>query len=140
MADDRLLQADAEQLRILSICHYVVAGMQALFGCTPIFHFLAGAFMLFGPGLSGKSGNGGAAIVGGFFMTFAGLWMLVCWTLATCVVIAGRNLIERKHHMFCLVVAGVMAAMCIPLGTALGVFTIIVLVRPSVKQAFGLSE
>jgi hypothetical protein len=102
-------------------------------------HFLAGAFMLFGPGLSGKNGSGvPAAIVGGFFMTFAGLWMLVCWTFSACVVIAGRNLMGRRHHMFCLVVAGVMAAMCIPFGTALGVFTIIVLLRPSVKQAFGV--
>jgi hypothetical protein len=140
MADDRLSKADAEQLQALSIFHYVVAGMQALFGCFPILHFLAGTFMVFGAGLSGKNGSGiPVAIVGGFFMAFAGAWMLVCWTLATCVVVAGRSLALRRRHTFCLVVAGVVAAACVPFGTALGVFTIIVLLRPSVKETFGVT-
>jgi hypothetical protein len=40
--------------------------------------------------------------------------------------------------MFCLAMAGIEAALCMPLGTVLGIFTIIVLMRPSVKQAFGV--
>jgi len=37
--------------------------------------------------------------------------------------------------MFCLIVAGIICIF-MPLGTILGVFTIIVLVRPSVKAMF----
>ena len=47
------------------------------------------------------------------------------------------SLARRRRYLYCLILAGVMAATCMPFGTVLGVFTIIVLMRPSVKQAFG---
>ncbi len=41
------------------------------------------------------------------------------------------------HFLFgAAVAAGVTAAMCMPFGTVLGVFTILVLARPAVKAAF----
>jgi hypothetical protein len=140
VADDPVATQDAEYLRLLSIFHYVVAGMQALFASVPIFHFLAGAFMVFGLGVLGHGGERlPGTLVGGFFMAFAGTWMLIGWSLAVCVVVAGRSLAQRKRYLFCLVISGVQAAMCMPFGTVLGVFTIIVLQRPSVKAAFGAS-
>ena len=73
-------------------------------------------------------------------MAFAGGFIVLGLSVATCVAFAGRFLARRKHYLFCLVVAGVTAVMCIPFGTILGVFTIIVLMRPSVKEAFGYPE
>jgi hypothetical protein len=135
---ETLSAQDAEHLRLLSIFHYVVGGLQALFACFPILHLLIGAFLVFGPGLHGHSGERlPTALMGSFFMIFAGAWMLVGWTLAVCMVVAGRSLAQRRRHFFCLVVAGIEAALCMPLGTALGVLTIVVLIRPTVKQAFG---
>jgi hypothetical protein len=135
--DDTQKQQDAEHLRLLSIFHYVVAGMQVLFASFPIIHFVIGAAMVFGPGSFGsKSGEAPPAAVGWFFMLFAGAWMLVGWTLAACMVVAGRSLAQRRRYTFCLVVAGITAAVCMPFGTVLGVFTIVVLMRPSVKEAF----
>ena len=52
------------------------------------------------------------------------------------MVLAGRYLARRERYTFCLVVAGV-ECMFMPFGTVLGVFTIIVLSRPSVKDLFG---
>ena len=66
----------------------------------------------------------------------AAAWMVVGWTLAVCLVVAARSLNQRKRYLFCLVIAGITAAVCMPFGTVLGVFTIIVLLRPSVKEAF----
>ena len=57
------------------------------------------------------------------------------WAFAACVAYAGRCLNERRHYTFCMVMAGI-ACMFMPFGTILGVFTIIVLVRPSVKALF----
>jgi len=57
------------------------------------------------------------------------------WTLAVCMLIAGRNLAKRRHHTFCLVVAAI-SCIFMPFGTILGVLTIIVLMRPSVKGLF----
>ena len=130
---------DAEHLRLLSIFHYVVAGMQALFACFPIIHFVIGALSFIGMGPFGKPGEGRlpGMLFGGFFMLFAGGFILAGWSLAVCLVVAGKSLRQRKRYTFCLVVAGIEAAMCMPFGTVLGVFTIIVLLRPSVKAEFG---
>jgi hypothetical protein len=49
---------------------------------------------------------------------------------------AGIFLGRRKHYTFCLVM-GCIECVFFPFGTALGVFTILVLVRESVKQLFG---
>jgi hypothetical protein len=54
--------------------------------------------------------------------------------------VAGRSLARRKRYLFCLIVAGTMCVMCNPLGTVLGVFTIVVLLRPSVKELFGANR
>jgi hypothetical protein len=64
--------------------------------------------------------------------------VLVGWGFAACLVLAGRSLRDRRRYLFCLVMAGLMCVLCNPLGTILGVFTIIVLVRPSVKELFGV--
>ncbi len=129
---------DVEHLRLLSVFHYIVAAFQGLFASFPILHFLMGAFMVFGPLQPASRGGDrfAPALVGGFFMAFAGVWMLFGWTVAVCIVLAGRNLARHRRHTFCFVVAAVEAAMCMPLGTILGVFTILVLIRPQVKAVF----
>jgi hypothetical protein len=127
---------DAEHLRLLSIFHYIVAGMMALWGSFPIIHFIIGIFLVLGKFPHGTSGQPGPVFAGWFFVLFAGAWMLVGWSLAVTTVFAARFLRQRRKYLYCLVVAGVMAATCMPFGTVLGVFTIIVLMRPSVKEAF----
>jgi hypothetical protein len=64
--------------------------------------------------------------------------MTVGWTLAACALFAGRNLARRRNYVYCLVMAGILAVTCMPMGTILGTLTIIVLLRPSVKEAFGV--
>jgi hypothetical protein len=61
--------------------------------------------------------------------------MLFCWVLAGCLIAAGRFLQLRRNYIFCMVAAG-FACLQVPLGTVLGVFTIIVLQRPEVKRMF----
>jgi hypothetical protein len=94
---------------------------------------------LFGDFIKAKPGEPSPALFGALFAMMAGAFITVGWTLALCTFIAGRCLAQRRNHMYCLIVAGVMAALCTPFGTILGVFTIIVLMRPSVKEAFGVS-
>jgi len=57
-------------------------------------------------------------------------------TMAICILIAGQCLFRRKAYSFALVIACV-ECLFIPFGTILGVFTIIVLSRESVKALFG---
>ena len=127
---------DAEHLKLLSIFHYIVAAMMALIACLPILHLVFGLAMVSGR-LDGSKDGGLPGLFGWFFVVGAAGAILFGWTLAVCTVVAGRSLAQRKRYLFCLVLAGVMAMTCMPFGTVLGVFTIIVLMRPSVKQAFG---
>jgi hypothetical protein len=140
VTNEPLTQQDAEHLRLLSIFFYIVAGLQGLFACFPIIHFVMGGAMLVGGGVAGKGDETVPLMaMGGFFMVLAGALILLGWTLAGCVAFAGRSLAQRKRYVFCIVVAALEAVMCIPLGTILGVFAIMVLVRPQVKAAFGAS-
>jgi hypothetical protein len=135
------MNQDLEHLRLLSIFHYVVAGLTALFACFPVIHLTVGLVMLFAPG-SFENGQHGSPndpavlrLVGLLFTIAATTFILAGWSLAVCVFLAGRFLSRRRHYMFCLVIAALLC-MITPFGTVLGVFTIIVLVRPSVKLLF----
>jgi hypothetical protein len=55
--------------------------------------------------------------------------------IATANFMSARFIKKRKHKTFSLVVAG-FNCIQIPLGTVLGVFTIIVLMRPSVQSGY----
>jgi hypothetical protein len=61
------------------------------------------------------------------------------WALAAAVFMAAWCLKNRRRYIFCLVVAG-FECFFAPFGTVLGVFTILVLSRPSVKALFGVAS
>jgi hypothetical protein len=128
---------DAEHLRLLGIFHYVVAGLMALWGSFPIMHVVVGAMIVSNRFPSAKGGDPPPEVIGWVFLLMGGAFVIFGWSMAIATVFAARSLAQRRRHFFCLILAGLMAATCIPFGTVLGVFTIIVLLRPSVKQAFG---
>ena len=126
---------DAEHLRLLSIFHYVVAGLAALFACLPIFHLLIGLAMVTDWGDFANQ-DPVAGVVGWFFVVFAAAVILAGWAFAVCLALAGRYLAQRRRYTYCLVM-GAVACVFMPFGTVLGVFTIMTLVRDSVKRLFG---
>jgi hypothetical protein len=79
-----------------------------------------------------------AGFMGWFFIAFSSAFILTGWAFALCLFLAGRYLSQRRRYTFCLVMAG-LACMFMPFGTVLGVFTIIVLLRDSVKELFGVA-
>ena len=130
-----MVSQDDEHLRILSICHYVYGGVKAAVACIPLIYVAVGLFMLLGSIMAGSDEGAPPAIIGGIFIVIGGAVVLFGWAVAACVIYAGRCLTQRKHRTFCFVMAAV-CCLSIPFGTVLGVFTIIVLSRPSVKALF----
>ena len=126
------MKQDLEHLKLLAIFHYVVAGMTALFACIPFIHFFMGLALATGA----LDADPEAQPIGIGIMVFAGFFILAGWTLAALIAFAGRSLQTRQRYTYCLVMAGVECIM-MPFGTVLGVFTIIVLMRDSVKELFG---
>jgi len=126
------MNQDLDHLRLLSIFHYVVGGMAALVACIPFIHFILGLAMTAG---WFDDADPVLPVVGVFLMVFSGIVILLGWTFAVCLVLAGRKLAVRQNYTYCLVMAA-LSCMFMPFGTVLGVLTIIVLVRPSVKLLF----
>lgn len=137
------MDKDLEQLKTLSIFHYVVGGLIALFACFPIIHLIIGITFLTGgfptPPSQPNEPDFPIKMFGLMFTIIPLILILGGWTLAIFAVIAGRKLAARQSYMFCFVVAAILCAF-MPFGTVLGVFTIIVLSRDSVKQLFNQSN
>ena len=125
---------DNEHLKLLSIFHYIVSGIAALCACIPFIHLALGLFMIIAPGRPGANADP-PAFVGWLFVTIASFFILVGWAFAVLVLIASRFLAQRRHYTFCFVM-GCVECLFMPFGTVLGVFTIFVLIRPSVKEMF----
>jgi hypothetical protein len=130
------MNQDQEHLRLLSIFHYVVAGLGALFSLFPLIHLSLGLFLVLAPEkMTGHGQQPPPAFLGWFFIVLSSVFILCGLAISTCILLAGRNLAKRKRHTFCLVVAAV-ECLFMPFGTVLGIFTILVLQRPSVKPLF----
>lgn len=126
-----------QNLRILSIFHYVVAGLAALFSLLPIFHVVLGLMMALGKLDDGS--NPPPAVLGWLFAVFGAALMLAGFVFAACYFYAGRCLAHRRHYMYCLVMAGI-GCMFMPFGTVLGVFTIVELQKEEVRRMFQTSS
>jgi len=174
------MNRDLEQLRLLSIFHYVLAGVMVFFTCMTVGYMgLMGVVM---PEMmdnmeaqvnevaekaeaeeanrrAAEARRQGKPIVPRqdredalrqpfqpvefpkeltmLFGVMMGMQVLIFGVLAISCGVAGRKLSTHSSYTFCLVVAG-LECLWMPLGTVLGVFTIIVLIRPSVKAIFGV--
>jgi hypothetical protein len=116
---------DLQHLKALSICYYALGGLIGAFSSI----FLLWTLLLIVP-LEFVRIPKQPSIMG-----WACGLLLLCLTLSTLLITAGRFLARSKHHLFCLILAGVTCVL-VPIGTALGVFTLIVLRRPSVRGLF----
>jgi hypothetical protein len=126
---------DEDHLRLLSIFHYVVGGLAALFAFFPAIYLVIGLFLVLAPDKFSGNGPPPPAFAGWILVIFACVFITLAWIFAAFLLIAGRFLARRKHYAFCLVVAAI-ECLFMPFGTVLGVFTIIALMREPVKQLF----
>jgi hypothetical protein len=127
---------DKQNLKLLSIFHYIVGAITALFACFPMIHVAIGIAMLVGA-FNGKDAP--PRFVGWIFIIFPGFMILCGWALAVCILVAGSKLARYRSRTYCLVIACV-ECIFMPFGTVLGVFTIIVLMKDSVKELFAASD
>ncbi|MFB3896159.1 MAG: hypothetical protein ACE14V_07650 [bacterium] len=130
------MNQDEQHLNLLSIFHYIVSGFAFLFSCIFIIYIVIGIIMLCG-GFDGKEQP--PEFFGLFFLIFGMAFITAGWTLAILIFINARKLKHRKSWMFCMVVAGIECIFS-PFGTILGVFTIFVLMRDSVKELFAANK
>jgi len=129
------MDQDNQHVQLLSVFHYVLGGITALFACFPFIHLAVGIAVVSGAFPDQPGQHGFPVFFGWIFIAVASVLILLGWTLAVSVLVVGRSLARRTHYLYYFVVAAI-ECVFIPLGTVLGVFTIIVLSRNSVKALF----
>jgi hypothetical protein len=127
---------DADHLNLLAIFHFIGAGLALLAILFVVAHFALMHTIFANPKLwqDQKQTPPPAAIFAIFkcFYLVASVWFLASGILN---LISGFCLRARKQRTFSTVVAAI-NCLHIPLGTVLGVFTIIVLQRDSVRELY----
>ncbi len=125
---------DAEHLKLLSIFYYVAAGLSllALLGLLAQAVFMTLLFRDFGP----PGSSGAPEPFFGFFYVVFILFGALTAVVGTLQLMTANGLRTQRRYGLCFTVA-VITCLSIPLGTVLGVFTIIVLNRPGAKMLFG---
>lgn len=131
---------DAEHLKLLAIFHYVMAGFSIIGGLGGAVYMAMGIFFVrVMPTLPATAGAHPPppemANFGWMFFVIGALVTLLCIAMAVCQILAGRWISARKNRTFCLVISGI-ECLSIPFGTVLGIFTIMVLGRPTVTALF----
>jgi hypothetical protein len=131
------MNQDREHLRLLAIFHYVVAGLAALFSFFPLLYTTVGAIFIFAArhGTAKPGEELPPEFLGWIFAAVGLLLFFLGIAMAICILLAGRCLSRNKHYTFALVMACI-ECLFIPFGTILGVFTIVVLSRESVRAFF----
>lgn len=124
---------DLDHLRLLSIFHYILAVLVGLMSLLPIFQLAIMGLVL---SESGVEGEPAAQLALSVMAVFLVAMILAGLAFAVCLGLAGRYLASRTHYTFCLVMAA-LSCLMVPVGTVLGIFTILVLLRPTVKERFG---
>lgn len=129
------MNRDAEHLRLLSIFYYVAAGLAAVGVCICALYFVLGIVLLAKPDVMGPVKDNPDGLEGVPLMIGSSVLGFFALVITASLIFTGRSFSRKKYYPFCLVMAGV-SCVFFPLGTVLAVFSLIVLVRPSVKALF----
>lgn len=130
-------ETNQQQFKMLAIGHYVLGGLTGLFSLFPLIHVGMGILMLTSPETfaSASDPEGAPAFAGWFFIGIGTFIILFGLSLAVLMILTGRYLGQQRKYTFCFVMACV-ECINVPLGTVLGVLTLMALNRPEVKDMF----
>lgn len=135
---------DRDHLRLLSIFHYVLGGIGIALSSIFIIHVIMGLVIFINPDVFTSSNAANAPPpppreLGLVFVAIGSLIILGGWTLGTLTILSGRKISQIRARTFSLVMAGI-NCLGFPFGTALGVCTLIVLMRESVSKLYAEAE
>jgi Zn-dependent protease with chaperone function len=126
---------DDEHLRLLRIGYFVAAGMDAFFALFPLIYVAIGIVMALSLPGPRRPGEPSPAMFGLIFV-FIGLFVsLFMATQGALKLFTARALGQRHRRTLCFVTAA-LSCLQMPWGALIGIFTFMVLSRPSVKELF----
>jgi hypothetical protein len=134
-----LTPQDEGNLNVLSVLFYVYAALVGL-GALLLAGFAVVPALLIAGTVGSATPPGGPppALIGGVLLVVFGIIALFLAIKCVLMILAGRAIGRRSSYV--LVMVGACAALLnLPLGTALGICTIVMLQKPAVKAAFGMT-
>jgi hypothetical protein len=131
-----LSKEDEGQLDLLGVLYWVYGGLIALGGASfGLFAILPALLVTAAP--TPTKGHGPPPwVIGGVFAAVFGFVALLLVIKGVVMIAVGVAMRKRQGYILCMVGAA-LAVMNIPLGTALAVFTFVVLNKPEAKRRFG---
>lgn len=128
---------DMDHLRLLSLFHYIYGGIVIGMSCMAIFHLVVGIALIVNPRAfpAPPGARPPDPLLGWLFAIIGGSVLLLGWTVGLLTIFSGRWIKQRRRRVFSMVLAGI-NCMWVPLGTVLGVFTFIILLRDSVQTLY----
>jgi hypothetical protein len=131
-----LSKQDDDALNTLSVFFYLYAGFIGLIALVMLAMAILPAILI--SAAPYKPGDPPPALIGGILAVVFGAVALLLIAKAVLMIFAGRAMGRRSSYMLC-TIAACAACLQIPIGTALGIFTLITLQKPAVKARFGYS-
>ncbi len=119
-------------LDTIAIFHFISGGLKIFASLFVLIYVVMGAGMIVS---GGHSGGAEMQITGGVILIFGLFGFLLVVAMGIMSILCGKYLKERRNRIFCMVISGI-ACMNAPLGTVLGVFTILEIEKPEVKPLF----
>jgi hypothetical protein len=127
---------DAEHLKLLSIFHFVMAGLSAIGMGFLFLHYTLMHLVFANPEIwKNQKGGPSPALFFEIFRWFYLVFGIIILIFGIGNLLSALFIRRRRNRMFSLIMAGINCIQ-IPFGTALGVFTIIVLLRESVRETY----
>jgi hypothetical protein len=126
---------DAEHLKLLRIGYYISAATNIIWVFFPLIYVFMGGVMLFGGFDSGRSSDNSPRGVGLAFI-FVGLGISLIMAVLSALKLLTAQAIGQRKWKGLIFATAIISSLAIPWGTALGVFTLLVLSRPSVEAQF----
>jgi hypothetical protein len=127
---------NSEQLRLLSVFHYILGALEVCFCFMGLLYVFMGLSLVFSP--ASWTSNGGEMpppIMGWIFAAIGGLWVLGALIFGILTIVSGRYISQRRNKTFSIVI-GAINCLFMPLGTILGIFTIITLSKKEVVDLY----
>ena len=129
---------DFSHLNSLSICFKFFAALLGCGGFLPLIHITVGFLLATGSipmENANQSESGLSLLIGGLFVLVGFLVMAMIFTFSFFSWKCGEWILKREKYVGVTICAAI-ACTSVPLGTLLGVFTLIVINRPQVKAEF----
>jgi hypothetical protein len=129
------MTTERSQLKTLAIFYFVLSGLMFFTAALSIVQALFFSTFFNAPTVPSPSQDEFSGLFAGFFVGMAVLLLVFYLTGAILMTIAGLNLRNSSRYTFCLI-ASIVTCLYFPLGTALGIFSVIFLQKDTVKALF----